>query len=127
DVAQVYAEFDGVLLYTTETQNDMIGVELFPIEEWEERTASMVESWIDGDYPDDDMPYGRDDFIAFAHSRGASSHIHWVVRGPRAGSIYWWAWTMPPDKDTPPMASNFGEFIKLLHDRPAHFFNEILL
>src|SRR5436190_5256358 len=72
------------------------------------------------------MPYGRDDFIAFAHFRGATSHIHWVVRGPRAGSIYWWAWTMPPDKDTPPMASNFGEFIKLLHDRPAHFFNEIL-
>ncbi|MGN6507549.1 MAG: hypothetical protein ACTHM6_18485 [Tepidisphaeraceae bacterium] len=127
EVAWVYAAFDGVLLYTTDTQDAMTGVELFPIEQWQARTASMVGSWIDGGYQDQEMPYGRDDFIALAHSRGASSHMHWVVRGPRAGSIYWWAWTMPPEKNTPPVATHFSDFIRLLYERPAHFFNEVLL
>ena len=33
---------------------------------------------------------------------------------------------MRPEKDTPPMAHDFGSFIQLLYDRPAHFFNELL-
>lgn len=122
----VLATYNGLLLYT-DRACESAGVELFPLGAWEERTASMVESWIDGDYPDDDMPYGRNDFIAIAHSRGASSHIHWVIRGPRAGAIYWWAWTMRPEKKTPPMASDFAGFIQLLYARPAYFFNELLL
>jgi hypothetical protein len=123
---RLYATYNGLLLYTTPEQSDLHGVEIFPIDQWKQRTAQMVESW-EGHYPKHDMPYGHDDFIAFAHSRGASSYIHWVTRGPRAGSIYWWAWTMRPYKHTPPMAEDFGAFIKLLYDRPAYFFNELLL
>jgi hypothetical protein len=124
----VLAQYNGLLLYTDrETQSE--GVEIFPLNEWEERTAQMVESWAEEPehYPDDDMPYGHENFIAIAHSRGASSYIHWVTRGPRAGSVYWWPWTMRPEKDTPPMAVSFTAFIELLYQRPAHFFNELLL
>jgi hypothetical protein len=103
------------------------GLEIFPISQWKQRTAQMVESWVEGGYPDNDMPYGHNDFIAFAHSRGASSYIHWVINGPRAGSVYWWAWTMRPEKDTPPVTVDFTDFLKLIYERPVHFFNEILL
>jgi hypothetical protein len=124
---EVLAKYNGLLLYT-DREHESEGVEIFPANEWEERTAQMVESWVGEPehYPDDEMPYGHDDFIAIAHSRGASSYIHWVIRGPRAGAVYWWAWTMRPEKDTPPIANDFAAFIQLLHDRPAYFFNEVL-
>lgn len=124
----VLGRYNGLLLYT-DREYESEGVEIFPLNEWEERTSQMVESWVEEPwhYPDDDMPYGHNDFIAIAHSRGASSYIHWVIRGPRAGAVYWWAWTMRPEKSTPPMATDFTAFIQLLYDRPAHFFNKLLL
>jgi hypothetical protein len=126
DAATVFAAHDGLLLYT-DAKTESEGVEIFPIGEWKQRTAQMVESWVEDNYPDDDMPYGHEDFIAIAHSRGASSYIHWVTRGPRAGAVYWWAWTMRPERDTLPMANDFVGFIQLLYERPAYFFNELLL
>ncbi|MDB5325584.1 MAG: hypothetical protein JWM57_1153 [Phycisphaerales bacterium] len=126
DAAAIYAAHDGMLLYTdAATQSE--GVEIFPIGQWKERTKQMVESWVEDNYPDDDMPYGHDDFIAFGHSRGASSYLHWVIRGPKAGSIYWWPWTMRPERYTPPMAATFADFVTLLYEKPAFFFNELLL
>ena len=124
----VLAKYNGLLLYT-DREYESEGVEIFPLNEWEERTAQMVESWAEEPehYPDDDMPYGRNDFIAIAHSRGASSYIHWVIRGPRAGAVYWWPWTMRPKQSTPPMADDFAAFVRLLYERPAHFFNKLLL
>jgi hypothetical protein len=125
---ELLACYNGLLLYT-DRECEAEGVEIFPINEWPQRTAQMVQSWVEEPehYRDDDMPYGHEDFIAIAHSRGASSYIHWVIRGPRAGAVYWWAWTMRPKKDTPPMAKDFASFIQLLYERPAHFFNEVLL
>jgi hypothetical protein len=121
-----YRKYNGALLYT-DRATETAGVEIFPIEWWPERTASMVESWtIDEQfYPDDEMPYDRNDFIAFAYSRGASNCVHWVVRGPRAGSVYGWEWTNPPQRETPPIAKSFGEFLKLLYERPVYFFNDL--
>jgi hypothetical protein len=127
-VKDVLAKYNGLLLYT-DREHESEGVEIFPIHEWEQRTAQMVESWVEEPehYPDDDMPYGHNDFISIARSRGASSYIHWVIRGPRAGAVYWWAWTMRPKKSTPPMATDFTAFIRLLYERPAHFFDDLLL
>jgi len=115
---EFYAAHDGALLYS--------GLEIFPIKKWKEVTESMAESWEDGGYRDDRMPYGRRDFIAFAHSHGAASCLHWVIAGPRAGAVYWWAWTMPPDEQTPPLAADFASFIELVCTKPIHFFNELL-
>ena len=127
-LSEVLARYNGLLLYTArETESE--GVEIFPIDEWDHRTAQTVEAWREEQdiNPVDDPPYGFDDFIAVAHSRGASNYIHWVTRGPRAGSIYWWPWTMMPHQDTPPVADDFQGFIRLLYERPAYFFNEVLL
>lgn len=125
-----YEHCDGALLYTARdsmggVRAPGLGIEIFPIEEWSDRTAQMVESW--EEFDDTQIPYGRHDFVAFAHSRGASSYIHWVIKGPTAGAIYWWAWTMPPQKDTPPLAEDFAAFIDLICTQPVRFFNELLL
>jgi len=127
EAKRFYSKYDGALLYTTRDWNDE-GIEIFPIEQWKDRTAEMVGSWVEEAdlYRDEDMPYGHNDFIAFAHSAGASNYIHWVTRGPRAGAVYWWAWTMSPRKDTPPSTPDFASFLKLIYDRPVQFFNEIL-
>ncbi len=121
-----YRKYNGVLLYT-DRATETAGVEIFPIDWWRERTASMVDSWTfdERSCPGGGMSYGRNDFIAFAHSRGASNCIHWVLRGPRAGAIYGWDWTSPPGRDEPPMAETFADFLKLLFDRPVYFFNEL--
>ena len=126
-----YRKHNGALLYTGAGLMSSVGgphegLEIFRIREWKSRTNEMVDSWDDGEYQDGRMPYGRADFIAFAHSRGASSYLHWVTRGPRAGSIYWWAWTMPPSKRTAPLAADFATFLELISTRPVHFFNELL-
>lgn len=121
-----YSRHDGVLLYN-DLETFLEGVEIFPIGQWKKRTAEMVESWVEGEYPDEDMPYGRKDFIAFAHSRGASNYIHWVIRGPCAGSVFWWPWTMRPEKNDPPMARDFEAFVRLICEEPVRFFNEVIL
>jgi len=128
ELKELLAKYNGLLLYTDRAE-ECEGVEIFPLDEWEERTAQIVESWLEEHehYPDDDMPYGHNDFIAVAHSRGAANYIHWVVRGPRAGAVYWWPWTMRPEKGDGPMADDFAGFIRLLYERPAYFFNELLL
>jgi len=122
---EFYAHHDGALLYTERgLEGTSDGIEIFPLREWPERTAQMVESW-EG-YDDTQMPYGRHDFVAFAHSRGASSYIHWVVKGPAAGAIYWWPWTMPPYDQEPPLATDFAAFIELISTQPVHFLNDLL-
>jgi hypothetical protein len=129
---QFYQSHNGALLFTAPGSMSAFGgpdegLEIFPIKQWKSRTEQMVDSWEDGEYKDDRMPYGRDDFIAFAHSRGASSYMHWVIDGPNSGSIYWWAWTMPPQKKTPPLATDFALFVELVCMQPVHFFNDLLL
>jgi hypothetical protein len=130
--SRFYGSHDGALLYTapglmSKAGGPDEGIEIFPINEWTDRTTQMVDSWQDGGYEDDQMPYGRHDFIAFAHSRGASSYIHWVTRGPRAGAIYWWAWTMPPKKQGAPLAPSFSAFVEIICTQPVHFLNNLLL
>ncbi len=126
-----YRPHDGALLYTGRTAGAEgfgtdEGIEIFPIAEWPERTAQMVDSWADGGYDDADMPYGRGDFIAFAHGRGASGYVHWVTRGPRSGSVYWWPWTALPEKQTPPLAENFAGFLDLVCNDPVRLLNDLL-
>jgi hypothetical protein len=125
-VEALYRKHNGVLLYTDQL-TETAGVEIFPIEWWQERTSAMVESWTFDEelYPADEMLYGRSDFIALAYSRGASNCVHWVKRGPHAGAIYCWAWTNPPTRDTPPTAQTFADFVKLLYDQPIYFFNDL--
>jgi SMI1/KNR4 family protein SUKH-1 len=121
---EFYARHNGALLYTEfGLDGSNGGIEIFSPKEWPDRTAQMVESW-EG-YEDARMPYGKHDFVAFAHSRGASSYIHWVIRGPTAGTIYWWAWTMPPLDHEPPLAKDFGAFIELISREPVRFLNEL--
>lgn len=120
-----YSRHDGVLLYSDHA-TFREGVEIFPIAHWKKRTAEMVESWSNGKYQDEEMPYGRKDFIAIAHSRGASNYIHWVIRGPCAGSVFWWPWTMFPQKNDPPMARDFAAFVRLICEEPVRFLNEVI-
>ncbi|HEY2586940.1 MAG TPA: hypothetical protein VGI81_14435 [Tepidisphaeraceae bacterium] len=131
DVARaLYSRYNGALLYTARDsmgglRAPGLGVEIVPIDEWPERTEAMVHSWAFEEYDDAQMPYGRHDFVAFAYPRGASNHVHWVIAGPAAGSIYFWPWTMRPELHTPPLARNFGAFITLLCTEPVHLLNDV--
>jgi hypothetical protein len=129
-----YSVYDGALLFTAEGMmaqysgdDTSEGIEIFPLAEWPSRTAQTIDSWEEGGYDDAAMPYGRNDFVAFAHFRGASNYIHWVIRGPAAGKIYWWAWTMPPEIGAEPVANNFVGFIDLICTEPVRALNEISL
>jgi hypothetical protein len=126
-----YGSHDGGLLYTA--KGSMVdqggpeeGIEIFPLHEWAARTQETVDFWNDSEYADDEMPYARNDFIAIAHSRGASTYIHWVVRGPNVGNVYWWATTIPPGAADPPLANSFEEFIDIICTKPVYFLNDLL-
>ena len=126
-----FQSHDGGLLYTAKGSmaaqgGPEEGIEIFPLHEWDARTQETVEFWNESEYLDNEMPYGRDDLIAIAHSRGASTYIHWVVRGPNAGKVYWWPTTMPPGANDPPLAKSFAEFIDIICTMPVHFLNEML-
>jgi hypothetical protein len=126
-----YADHDGALLFTTKglmaaQGGPDEGVELFPLRTWAARTRETVEFWEETGYHDERMPYSRNDFLAVAHVRGASTYIHWVVRGPNAGRIYWWPTTMPPGKRDPPLAATFESFIETICTQPVHFLNELI-
>lgn len=128
---EFYGRYNGALLYTARDsmgglRAPGLGVEIFPIEEWPDRTAQSVDTWNFEDYDDSQMVYGRHDFVAFAHSRGISNYIHWVVRGPAAGSVYRWPLTTPPEPGTPPLAKDFGAFVQLICTEPVRFFNELM-
>lgn len=128
---EFYASHDGALLYTAQGLmsghgGPDEGIEIFPIQEWDSRTKETLDFWNESEYEDDDMPYGRNDFIAIAHSRGASTYIHWVTRGPNAGAVYWWPTTMPPDKHDAPLAADLGKFIETICTQPVHFLNDLL-
>lgn len=102
DAVRAFSEsHDGALLYTgkglmSDDGGLDEGIEIFPLHEWNARTTETVDFWNESEYADDEMPYGRNDFIVIAHERGASTYIHWVVRGPNAGAVYRWPTTMPP-------------------------------
>lgn len=126
-----YRSHDGGLLYTARGLmaahgGPDEGIELFPLHEWDARTQETIDFWNESEYADDEMPYGRRDFVAMAHARGASTYIHWVVRGPNAGKVYWWATTMPPEVNDPPLANSFEEFIDIVCTNPVHFLNDLL-
>ncbi|HEY2587982.1 MAG TPA: hypothetical protein VGI81_19720 [Tepidisphaeraceae bacterium] len=126
-----FASHDGGAIYTakglrSDPGGDDEGIEIFPLHEWGARTKEVLDFWNASEYEDDEMPYGRDDFIAIAHSRGASTYIHWVVRGRHAGSVYWWPTTMPPEKHDGPLAADFGKFIETICTQPVHFLNDLL-
>jgi hypothetical protein len=57
---EVFKAYNGLLLYT-DRKAESEGIEIFPISEWQERTAQMVESWVEEReyYPDEDMPRTR--------------------------------------------------------------------
>ena len=95
DAIDFYTRHDGVLLYTArgamaDQGGPHEGIEIFPIREWATRTTETLDSWESVEC-NDDLPYGRGDFISCAHSQGAANYIHWVVKGPNAGKVYWWA------------------------------------
>jgi hypothetical protein len=126
-----YESHDGGLLYTGKglmaaKRGPDEGIEIFSVHEWDARTQETVDLWNAHPYRDDRMPYRRGDFIAIAHSRGAFTYIHWVVRGPNAGKVYWWPTTMPPEKGDPPLANSFDRFIQIICTEPVHFLNELL-
>jgi hypothetical protein len=125
-----YQTRDGGLLYTAKglmaaQGGPEEGIEIFPLHEWDARTQESVDFWNESEYADDEMPYGRNDFIAIAHSRGASTYVHWVTRGPNAGKVYWWATTMPPEANDPPLANSFEGFIELICTKPVYFLNDL--
>ena len=126
-----YARHNGALLYTARDsmgglRAPGLGVEIFPIDEWDERTQASAKRWEFEGYDDSEMVYGRHDFVAFADSRGISNYIHWVVKGPAAGTVYRWPLTTPPRRGTPPLCKDFGGFIELICNEPVRFFNELM-
>lgn len=132
DVARAfYSRYNGALLYTArDSMNGLrapgLGVEIFPIEDWADPTASSIETWESEGYDDSQMVYERDGFLAFAHSRGTSNPIHLVIKGPAAGSIYRWPLTTPPTRGVEPLAKSFADFIALICNEPVRFFNELM-
>lgn len=128
---EFYRAWNGALLYTGKGAMVDCGgpeeaIEFFPLELWEERTRESVESWAEAGYADAEMPYGRNDFVSVAHSRGTFTYIHWVVKGPNAGRVYWWPTTMPPAIGDGPLAGSFAEFMEIVCTDPVHFVNELL-
>lgn len=132
DVAKAfYGRYNGALLYTARDSMGGeyapgLGVEIFPINLWRQVTTEMVTTWAFEEYDDSQMAYGRYDFLPIAVSRGASNCVHWVIKGPRAGSIYWWPLTSPPEHDAPPLAKDFGQFITLICSEPVRVLSELL-
>jgi len=120
DAVNFYAEHDGAQLYSGE-------IEIFSIDEWSGRTEQSIENWEEAGYEDDEMPYGRNDFLAIAYPQGASTYVHWVTRGPAAGQVWWWASTMPPARDASPAATTFRGFIDMVCNEPVRFLNEVSL
>lgn len=126
----LYSRYNGALLYTARDsmgglRAPGLGIEIFPIEEWHERTEQMVDSWAFEEYEDKELAYGRNDFVAFAHARGASNHLHWVINGPAAGSIYFWPWTTPPTPQAAPLAPSFGAFVNRVCSESVYLFNTV--
>jgi hypothetical protein len=127
--------YDGIHLYTPvqQTSNEewkMAGIEVFPREHWEQRTTELRQQWAEqfdgGDgTAESELPFGRHDFVAIGHPSGSWNYFHWVTRGSNAGRIYWWPWTMPPEKDEF-FASSFAEFIAKLYADPATLLNDEL-
>ena len=125
-VRDFYTAHNGGRLFVrphSEPDGSRVGVELHPLEEWDQRTEQIVPDF--DDVPEDCMPYGREDFISIAYPCGASNYIHWVVRGPEAGRVYWWAWTMPPEKGyCTPLAETFAAFLDFVCGDPVRFLND---
>lgn len=97
------------------------GVKIFPLSEWPARTAELRNEWIEtyGDSGNDaELPYGKDDFLAIGHPLGSWNYIHWITKGPQAGKIYWWPWSMPPEADDH-IAPSFPALVSLLHENPV--------
>lgn len=101
------------------------GVEIFRVEEWDARTKENRAEWLEK-LANAELPYGPDDFIAIGHPRGSWNYFHWVTRGPCAGRVFWWPWTMPPESADDCFAVSFEEFISMLHANPSVLLNEVL-
>jgi hypothetical protein len=120
---EFYQSHNGALLFTGGLDE---GVEIFPLDQWDSATEYMLQLWKDGQYDDDRLSYGRNDFIAFAAVRGATTPIQLITHGRHAGAIYWWPSTMPPYANEPAIAPDFASFIDLICTQPVHFFTKLL-
>jgi hypothetical protein len=119
EAVEFYARHNGLCLFE-DPNSEESGVAVFPIEDWPAANAELRKLWrLWLDDPRWDLPYEPDDVIPFAWQVGAANPIHWIVRGPFAGQIQWWPWTMPPTADDPPLARTFGEFFEMLATDPA--------
>jgi hypothetical protein len=134
DARQFFELHNGVYLfaptrpeyYPTSWREFLAGVEIFPVRLWKEKTLEVRTDWekkLEGHGP---LPYGRDDFLAIGHPRGSWNYFHWVIRGPNAGRIYWWPWTMPPADGGDFLADSFHLFISMLHVDPPTLLNDVL-
>jgi hypothetical protein len=130
DAAKLYAKYNGFHVFaptqTSEAKGwDRGGFRLFAIEEWQKRTAEIRKEWKEvlGGWSADDLPYLPDQFIAIGHPEGAWNYVHWIVEGPNAGRIYWWAWTMVAVAREY-IAASFPEFISKLCRDPAKMLND---
>jgi hypothetical protein len=119
----VFARHNGALLFAAPSafhaqMPDLpdAGMEIFPVETWREKTDEIVDQWAETAEEgfDDGLPYTRNDFVAIGHPRFSSNSFHWVTRGPAAGRIFWWPWTMPPSSKRDCYAKDFGQFLTKL-------------
>jgi hypothetical protein len=133
DAAEFFALHDGVHVFAPAHPEHYpkgwrefgAGVEVFPVAQWEQKTREIREEW-DEKLSGHDLAYGRDDFVAIGHPRGSWNYFHWVTRGPSAGRIFWWPWTMPPQDADDCFAESFDQFVTLLYVDPPALLNEVL-
>jgi hypothetical protein len=131
---EFYARSNGALLFAAPpafrarvAEAPDAGIEIFSIEQWDEKTRENVDEWAQTaeDGFDEALPYTRDDFIAIGHPRGSWNYFHWVIRGPAAGRVFWWAWTMPPWSADDALAPNFRAFVGKICSDTASLVEEV--
>lgn len=131
EAADFYRLHDGAILFYgredggpegPEVEGDASALQIFSLTSWPAMIADQRGLWAAWMREEADaLLYGRDDVIPIAHLWGAANYVHWVVRGPHAGEVHWWPWTMPPWKGeaSEPLAASFDAFLELICGDPV--------
>jgi hypothetical protein len=119
-IADFYRHHDGFVLYQ-DTESEAAGVELLPIEQWEEATDDM-QNWFDHLEPDDDPDHILTG-IAIAAVPQSGNYFVMPIEGASAGKVFY------ADHDgwyESAFADDFAGFLLHVMREPVALLNEEL-
>jgi hypothetical protein len=122
--AAFYAKHNGLSLFKAPSpfkQASFAGLFIFPLTDWTTEAAQWRRDWVEWwpDYLSWDWAYRPEDAVPVAQCVGAANYVHWIIRGPLAGTIQWWPWTMPVSRGDLPLTGTFEGFCNLVAANPA--------